>query len=81
MIVVPRLPQTGTLQYGRKLGAHGKHWLHHSMFKDSLLILFAYIWLKAFKKKNWFSVVVKNNLPSSNSGEYSGSFLFFYSNG
>ena len=43
-----------------------------------MLILFAYIWLKAFKKKNWFSFLVKNLLSKSH--EYSGSFQFFYFN-
>ena len=42
----------------------------HSMFRAYLLILFAHIWLKAFKKKNRFPVVVKSLL--SKSGEHSG---------
>ena len=33
----------------------------HSMLRGCLLIIFAYIWLKAFKKKNRFFVIVKDN--------------------
>ena len=35
---------------------------NHSMFRGCMLILFAYIWFKAFKKKNWFSVLIKTLL-------------------
>ena len=57
---------------------------YHSMFRGcSLLILFAYIWPRAFKKKNQFSVRVKNIhvnvLSKSGDHEYSDSFPFLNS--
>ena len=45
----------------------------HSMFRGCLLILFAYIWLKAFKNKIFFSILVKNLLSKS------GDFFFLLS--